>query len=196
MSFFLWKAKVASLKILAVPKVGSPASQLADRWSSETNHTATQVIGQPILRTDSTGFLKWLHCTPKQPNFFANRLCEILECTTGEPYIHVSTSGTQLKLEREASQRMHSSEAIGREVMKPGVEKSDVTSWNQQHFFVSLNDRTLNEVEFGRDCSLRRKAHLHKHWSPQSKFEQSLHQCRTSFSLTIKQTFLNLRLQI
>ena len=42
--------------------------------------------------TDSTTVSQWLNSTKKQPLFFANRVCEILEHTSVDERNHVASS--------------------------------------------------------------------------------------------------------
>ena len=91
LAFVLWKARVAPLKVMTVPKLELQAALLAARLKNEIIQVLTVTVNQTFKWTDSTTILEWINSNEKQPIFVANRVCEILEYTTVEQWNHVAT---------------------------------------------------------------------------------------------------------
>ena len=91
LAFVLWKARVAPMKVMTVPKLELQAALLAARMKNEITQALTVTVNQLFMWTDRTTVLQWINSNEKQPIFVANRVCEILEYTSVDQWNHVTT---------------------------------------------------------------------------------------------------------
>ena len=92
LAFVLVKARVAPIKVMAVPKLELQAALLATRLKQDICRALTVHISKIFMWTDSTTVLQWLNSTSKQPMFVSNRVCEILEHTSVDEWNHIASS--------------------------------------------------------------------------------------------------------
>ena len=92
LAFVLVKARVAPMKVMAVPKLELQAALLAARLKQDISRALTVHISKIFMWTDSTTVLQWLNSTSKQPIFVANRVCEILDHTSVDEWNHIASS--------------------------------------------------------------------------------------------------------
>ena len=85
LAFVFGKARVASMKMLSIPKLELLASRLKD----DIEKALTLSVSKVFMWTDSTTVLQWLNSTSKQPVFVANRVAEILESISIDQWFHV-----------------------------------------------------------------------------------------------------------
>ena len=92
LAFVLGKARVALMKVMTTPKLELQADLLAARLKQDIYRALTVPVNKFYMWTDSTIVLQWLNSASKQPIFFANRVCEILEHTSVDEWNHVVSS--------------------------------------------------------------------------------------------------------
>ena len=97
-AFVLGKARVAPMKCLTVPKLELQAALLATRLKVDITKALTIPLSRVFKWTDSTSVLEWLGSLDKQLLFVANRVSEILESTTVDQWLHVSTADNPANL--------------------------------------------------------------------------------------------------
>ena len=90
-AFVLGKARMATMKVMTVPKLELQAALLAARLKREISQALTATVNQVFMWADSTTVLQWINSNEKQLNFVANRVCEILEYTSDDQWNHVAT---------------------------------------------------------------------------------------------------------
>ena len=81
LAFTLGRARVAPMKVMTIPKLELQAALLAVWLKQDIFRTLTVHFCRVSIWIDSTTVLQWLNFASKQPIFFANRVCEILEHT-------------------------------------------------------------------------------------------------------------------
>ena len=79
------------MKTLSIPKLELQAAILASRLRLEFKKSLNIKIDRSYIWTDSTTVLQWLNSTSKLPVFVAMRVSEILESTTIDEWLHVSS---------------------------------------------------------------------------------------------------------
>ena len=90
----LGKVRVAPMKVMTVPTLELQAALLAARLKREITQTLTVTVNQVFMWTmwtDSTTILQWVNSNEKQPIFVAKGVCEMLEYTSVDQWIHVAT---------------------------------------------------------------------------------------------------------
>ena len=78
--------------MITIPKLQLQAALLAARLKEDICRALTVHVNKVYMLTDSTTVLQCLHSTSKQTIFTANRVCEILEYTSVDDWIHVSSN--------------------------------------------------------------------------------------------------------
>ena len=91
LAFVLGKARMATMKVMTVPKLELQAALLAARLKREITQALTVTVNQVFTWADSTTVLQWINSNKKQLIFVANRVCEILEYTSVDQWNHVAT---------------------------------------------------------------------------------------------------------
>ena len=90
-AFVLGKARVTTIKVIIVPKLELQAALPAARLKNEIIQAHTVTVNQVFIWTDSTTVLQWINSNEKQSIFVANCVCELLEYTSVDQWIHVAT---------------------------------------------------------------------------------------------------------
>ena len=88
----LGNARVASMKVMTIPKLELQAGLPAARLKQNICRALTVQVNKVFMWTDSTTVLQWLNSTSNQPMFVANRLFECLEHTSVDEWNHVASS--------------------------------------------------------------------------------------------------------
>ena len=89
--FVLGKARVTPMKVMTVPKLELQAALFAARPKREITQALAVTVNQTLMWTDTTIVLQYINSNKKQPIFVANRVCEILECTSVDQWNHIAT---------------------------------------------------------------------------------------------------------
>ena len=140
LAFVLGKARVAPMKVMAVPKLELQAALLAARLKREIIQALTVTVNQVFMWTDSTTILQWINSNEKQLIFVANRVCEILEYTSVDQWNHVATKDNPA----DAGTRGMSAEIL------------QLSSWVESPHFLTnsrfpfvLNKYVINNIKLG-----------------------------------------------
>ena len=80
------------MKTLSILKLELQAAVLATTLREDILKALNIPLSCFFMWTHSTTVLQWLHSVDKQPIFVANRVCEILESTSGDQWHHVATA--------------------------------------------------------------------------------------------------------
>ena len=91
LAFVFGKSRVASMKVMRVPKLELQAALLAARLKREICRVITVTEDKVFMWTDITIILQWINSTNKHPIFIAYRVCEILENTIVDQGNNVAT---------------------------------------------------------------------------------------------------------
>ena len=130
-------------------------------------------VRQIFLWTDRTAALQWLITFTKQPIFFADPVCEILECRRTYHWNNVPTTGNPA----DAGTTKPAAEVLRSSSRYIGP---DILRWKQWHFeshnyfFIRLNGIALDKVTLSTDCTITNNPELPIKWSNYSRLRKGV----------------------